>query len=35
MDSEKLGDKSMIGILDPTCVNQVSYTVILNKNSEM
>jgi predicted nucleotidyltransferase len=35
MDSDKLGDKSMIGILDPTCVNQASHTVTLNKNSEM
>jgi hypothetical protein len=35
MDNEKLGDKSMIGILDPTCVNQVSYTITLNKDSEM
>jgi hypothetical protein len=35
MDNEKLGDKSMIRILDPTCVNQASYTVTLNKNSEM
>jgi hypothetical protein len=35
MDNEKLGDKSMIRILDPTCVNQESYTVTLNKNSEM
>jgi hypothetical protein len=35
MDSEKLGDKSMIGILDPTHVNQASNTVTLNKNSEM
>jgi hypothetical protein len=35
MDSEKLGDKSMIGILDPTYVNQASYTISLNKNSEM
>jgi hypothetical protein len=35
MDSEKLGDKSMIGILDPTCVNQASYTITLNKDSEM
>jgi hypothetical protein len=25
MDSEKLGDKSMIGILDSTRVNHVSY----------
>jgi hypothetical protein len=35
MDNEKLGDKSTIRILDPTRVNQVSYTVTLNKNSEM
>jgi hypothetical protein len=35
MDNEKLGDKSTIGILDPTHVNQASYTVTLNKNSEM
>jgi hypothetical protein len=35
MDSEKLGDKSTIGILNPTCFNQASYTVILNKNSKM
>jgi hypothetical protein len=35
MDSDKLGDKSMIGILDPTRVNQASHTVTLNKNSEM
>jgi hypothetical protein len=35
MDSDKLGDKSMIGILDPTCVNQASHTVMLNKNSKM
>jgi hypothetical protein len=35
MDSDKLGDKSTIGILDPTCVNQASHTVTLNKNSEM
>jgi hypothetical protein len=35
MDSEKLGDKSTIGILDPTHVNQASYIVILNKDSEM
>jgi hypothetical protein len=35
MDSDKLGDKSMIEILDPTRVNQASHTVILNKNSEM
>jgi hypothetical protein len=35
MNSDKLGDKSTIGILDPTCVNQAIHTVILNKNSEM
>ncbi len=35
MDSDKLGDKSTIGILDPPHVSQVSHTVILNKNSEM
>jgi hypothetical protein len=35
MDNEKLGDKSTIGILDPIRVNQASYTVTLNKNSEM
>jgi hypothetical protein len=35
MDSEKLGNKNTIGILDPTRVNQVSCTVTLNKNSEM
>jgi hypothetical protein len=35
MDSEKLGDKNTIEILDPTCVNQVSYTITLNKDSEM
>jgi hypothetical protein len=35
MDIEKLGDKSTIGILDPTRVNQASYTITLNKNSEM
>jgi hypothetical protein len=35
MDSEKLGDKSMIGILDPTHVNQASNTVTLIKNSDM
>jgi hypothetical protein len=35
MDSDKLGDKSTIGILDPTHVNQESHTVTLNKNSEM
>jgi hypothetical protein len=35
MDSDKLGDKSTIEILDLTCVNQASHTVTLNKNSEM
>jgi hypothetical protein len=35
MDSDKLGDKSMIGILDPTRVNQPSHTVTLNKNSKI
>jgi hypothetical protein len=35
MDSKKLGNKSMIGILDLTCVNQACCTITLNKNSEM
>jgi hypothetical protein len=35
MDSDKLGDKSTIEILDPTRVNQASHTVTLNRNSEM
>jgi predicted nucleotidyltransferase len=35
MDSDKLGDKTMIGILDLTHVNQASHTITLNKNSEM
>jgi hypothetical protein len=35
MDSDKLGDKSTIEILNPTHVSQASHTVILNKNSEM
>jgi hypothetical protein len=35
MDSDKLGDKSMIEILNPTRVNQTSHTVTLNKNSEI
>jgi hypothetical protein len=35
MDNGKLGDKSTIGILDPTRFNQASHTVTLNKNSEM
>jgi hypothetical protein len=34
-DSDKLEDKSTIGILDPIRVNQASHTVTLNKNSEM
>jgi hypothetical protein len=35
MDSVKLGDQGTVGILDPTRVNHASYTVSLNKNSEM
>jgi hypothetical protein len=35
MDSQKLGDKSTIRILDLTHVNQASYTITLNKDSEM
>jgi hypothetical protein len=35
MDSDKLGDKSKMGILDPTYVNQASHTITLNKNYEM
>jgi hypothetical protein len=35
MDSDKLGYKSTIGILDPARVNQASHTIILNKNSDM
>jgi hypothetical protein len=35
MDSDKLGDKSTIEILDPTRVNEASRTITLNKNSEM
>jgi hypothetical protein len=35
MDSEKLGDKSTIGILEPTRVNQASYTITLNMDSKM
>jgi hypothetical protein len=35
MDSDKLGDKSMIGILDSAHVNQTSHTITLNKISEM
>jgi hypothetical protein len=35
MDTVKLGDKSTIGILDPTCVNQASHTITLRKESKM
>jgi hypothetical protein len=35
MDGVKLGDKSMIRILDPTRVNQASHTINLRKDSEM
>jgi predicted nucleotidyltransferase len=35
MDSDKLGDRSTIEILDPTHVNHASHTVTLNKNSKM
>jgi hypothetical protein len=35
MDSDKLGDKSAIRILDPTRVNQACHTITLNKNFEM
>jgi predicted nucleotidyltransferase len=35
MDSDKLGDKSTIGILELTRVNQASHTITMNKNSEM
>jgi hypothetical protein len=35
MDSDKLGYKSTIRILDPKHVNQASHTIVLNKNSEM
>jgi hypothetical protein len=35
IDSDKLGDKSTIRILDPTRVNQASHIVTLNKNSEI
>jgi hypothetical protein len=35
MDSDKLGDKSKIGILDPTRVTQASHSITLNKISEM
>jgi hypothetical protein len=35
MDSVKLRDQGTVGILHPTHVNHASYTVSLNKNSEM
>jgi hypothetical protein len=35
IDSDKLGDKSTIRILNLTRVIQVSHTIILNKNSDM
>jgi hypothetical protein len=35
MDNVKLGDKSTIGILDPTCVNQAGHTITLRKESKM
>jgi hypothetical protein len=35
MNSVKLGDQGTIGIIDPTHVDRASYTVSLNKNSEM
>jgi hypothetical protein len=35
MDNVKLEDKSTIGILEPTRVNQASHTVNLRKESEM
>jgi hypothetical protein len=35
MDSDTLGDKSTISILDPTRVNQASHIIALNKNSKM
>jgi hypothetical protein len=35
MDNVKLGDKSTIGILDLTHVNQASHTINLRKESEM
>jgi hypothetical protein len=34
-DNVKLGDKSTIGILDLTCVNQASHTINLRKESKM
>jgi hypothetical protein len=35
MDNVKLGDKSKIGILDPTRVNQARHIVNLSKELEM
>jgi hypothetical protein len=35
MDNVKLGDKSKIGILDSTCINQASHTINLRKESKM
>jgi hypothetical protein len=35
MDNVKLGGRSTIRILDPTCANQVSHTINLRKESEM
>jgi hypothetical protein len=35
MNNVKLGDKSKIGVLDPTHVNQASHSINLRKESEM
>jgi hypothetical protein len=35
MDNVKFGDKSKIGILDPTCVNRGRHSVNLRKELEM
>jgi hypothetical protein len=35
MDSVKLDGRSTNGILDPTCVSQISHNIILKKESEM
>jgi uncharacterized protein YfaA (DUF2138 family) len=35
MENVKLGVKSKIGILNPTCVNQASHTINLRKESNM
>jgi hypothetical protein len=35
MENVKLEGRSMIGILDSTCVNQASHTVNMRKASEM